>query len=312
MKLIENFRIAPYSRIIWASEEGRQNWEPRINAAQQVYHKLETLTVHEGVRGAYTTHVNAEQLVDFSRQQARYGLVFIPLVRTGIYSGFAHAHPPVVEGKPWNYYGVVGKPENAYAFAEGDRTGNHDLMGETLGYPACCRKFFNEVWMAGYVDPVWQAANNTPAENIGRRDSNSIYLETYYPEVLSVLRYIGVRLSPQIPCSSTCAASKKTAEQWMGVAESYGFKQEVDDMMELLSWPMEWSVLHGIAEIKTPLFRVSTNSVPSLEKYKVQFAGKTFPDEAPPALTFPYRKPKVNKITESKVFKRAEEQINLD
>lgn len=312
MKLIEDFQIAPYSRIIWASEEGRKNWEPRIQAAAHAYHKLETLTVLDGVRGAYTTHVEASHLVEFSRQQARLGLVFIPLVRTGVYSGFAHAHPPVVEGKPWNYYGVVGKLENAAAFAEGDRTGNHDLIGETLGYPACCRKFFNEVWMSGYVDPVWQAAENTPEEFMGRKEPNLIYLDKYYPEVLSVLRYIGVRLSPQIPCSATCEASKKTADQWMAVAEAHGFKNEVDDMLELLSWPMEWSVLHGIAEIKTPLFRVSTNSTPSLEKYTVQFAGTTYPEEAPPALTFPYRKPKVNKITESKIFKRAEEQIKTD
>lgn len=312
MKLIEDFKIAPYARMIWASEEAKAKWEPRIEAAKQAYHKLETLTVLDGVRGAYTTHVNAEDLDTFSKQQARNGLVFIPLIRTGLYEGFAHSHPPVVDGKPWNYYGVVGRPENAFAFAEGDMTGNHDLMGETLGYPACCRTFFNEVWMSGYVDPVWQAAENTPEENMGRRDSHNIYLENYYPEVISALRYIGVRLSPQIPCSVTCEASKKTAQQWMAVAEAHGFKQEVDDMLEILSWPMEWSVLHGIAEIKTPLFRVSTNSTPSLEKYTVQFAGTTFPDEAPPALTFPYRKPKVNKITESKIFRRAEEQIKVD
>ena len=30
--------------------------------------------------------------------------------------------------------------------------------------------------------------------------------------------------------------------------------------MEILSWPVEWSVLHGIAEIKTPIFRVISRS----------------------------------------------------
>lgn len=309
MKLIKNLRINPYARIIWGNEAAKEKWEPRIAAANNAYHKLERLTVVAGVRGAYTTHIRAENLTAFTDDCARQGLVYLPLVRTADYQGFAHAHPPVEEGKPWSYYGVVGKPENAFAFAEGDRTGNHDLMGETLGYPACCRKFFSTVWMAGYVDPVWQAADNSTPESIGRRTSHEIYLDNYYPEVISALRYIGVRLSPQIPCSATCEASKQTAEAWMDVGRFYGMEQEMDDMLEILSWPMEWSVLHGVAEIKTPLFKVSTNSCASLEKYTVQFAGTTYPEEGPPALTFPYRKPTGKKITEHKSFKRAEEEV---
>jgi hypothetical protein len=166
--------------------------------------------------------------------------------------------------------------------------------------------------MKGYVDPVWQAALATDEKNMSKKTEREIHLDNYHPEVISALRYIGVRLSPQIPCSATCEASKKTAEDWMSVGRFYGMQQEMEDMLEILSWPMEWSVLHGIAEIKTPLFKVSTNSMATLEKYTVRFNGTKYPEGAPAGLTFPYRKPTVNKITEHKIFKRAEQDIPLD
>ena len=50
-------------------------------------------------------------------------------------------------------------------------------------------------------------------------------------------------------------------------------------MEALLSMPMSWNVLHGVAEIRTPIFWVITGSVPAAEKYSVWVKGEFIPKE---------------------------------
>ncbi|QWK20802.1 hypothetical protein [Thermus antranikianii] len=117
-----------------------------------------------------------------------------------------------------------------------------------------------------------------------------LHLKGHYPEVLPVLRYIGVRLVPHIPHSLRCEASRRMAQDWMALAREEGLGEEVDWAYEMLGWAMEWSVLHGIAEVRTPYFKVATNSIASKEKWTVRLEGNV-PEDAPRGLSYPYRAP---------------------
>ncbi len=312
--MVINRRLNPYpfARVLWVTEEAREYWLPKIEAAANAFHRLESLTVFSGVRRVYTTHFTPEQLVEGSKELARLGLVFLPLHRVGTYTGFAHYHPPVEQGKPWTYYGVVGKLEDARAFAQATEEGDHVTMGTLLGYPSCCTATFQKVWTSGYIDPIWQAAEISYLEEPERfevydPDSRFVRLSPI-PESLPVLRYIGIRLVPNIPHSLTCRASVEFASQIREVAKEeglyYGALEYAD---EILRWHIEWSVLHGIAEIKTPVFKVSTNSVPTYQKYVVQLVGEIPPEEVKHSVTglsFPYIPSKVRKLTEHPAFLR--------
>jgi hypothetical protein len=58
--------------------------------------------------------------------------------------------------------------------------------------------------------------------------------------------------------------------------------------MELLDWPVEWSALHGIAEIRTPVVKIATRTDPTPERYVVRWMGKSFPADGARGLMFPY------------------------
>jgi len=72
----------------------------------------------------------------------------------------------------------------------------------------------------------------------------------------------------------------------------------------MLSWPMEWNALHGIAEIKTPILTICarTDWTPTLAV--VPKEGTSYPDEGATGLRFPYRVVK-DKVTKAPAFKRS-------
>ena len=71
----------------------------------------------------------------------------------------------------------------------------------------------------------------------------------------------------------------------------------------MLSWPTEWSALHGIAEIVTPVLRVSTNTDLTGDKVVVQRQGTTYPAEGASGLRFPFQRRDVVRLTSGRSFR---------
>ena len=60
----------------------------------------------------------------------------------------------------------------------------------------------------------------------------------------------------------------------------------MDWIEEILSWPASWSALHGIAEVKTPVLKVSTRTDATAHEFVVRRHGRGMPAEAAPAWSF--------------------------
>lgn len=288
MRLL-SFQLPPSARIQFVSQKALDVWEPKINKASSCFSGLELLTVQHGIRACTTAHISNADLPYAIQRYAEKGLIYVPIRAVGVYSGFAHTHPPVLEGQPWNWFGVVAKkPEDAHAWRTAHEKGDHETMGTLLGYPKCCRDFFNNVWGAGYIDPIWQQAENCDSNLKKNQRSQFIRLNNNTPwESSSMLRYIGTRITPHIPCSHDCKSTLDFARQWIELGE----KLQVDgleELKEILQLPIEWNASHGIAYITTPVFKIETNSVPCDSPYIVQREGTFFPKESAKGLTFPF------------------------
>jgi len=288
------FDMPPFARIQYVTAGVKNEWEPRVARAAKAYYDLELLTVKHGVRACTTRHVSPQNLEYDLQNFARHGLVWLPIQRVGSYQGFAHKHPPVQEGRPWAWYGVVARTmEDALKFVEASTTKfDHDVLGQLLGYPDCCRKFFNEVWGAGYIDPIWQQAGGDLEHMIQHEVTEGQEMVHFSSSVshltVSMLRYIGVRIVPHIPCSVGCKHSEHIAQAWFEVGE----KEEVEglrDLVALLTLPTEWDCLRGIAVVSTPLFKIQTNSMTTTKRYIVRKDGEWYPEEAPSGLKFPWQ-----------------------
>jgi hypothetical protein len=58
-----------------------------------------------------------------------------------------------------------------------------------------------------------------------------------------------------------------------------------------MQWPVEWSALHGIAEIKTPIVKLSTRTDATPEKLILRYHGERYPQEGAHGVRFPYAVP---------------------
>ena len=249
MNLVKGIDLAPFARVQWKDAESRKEWEPVVKLATQAYNRAELETVRQGWRRCTTQHFNPSTMTEDIKRLK--GLAFLPIRRVGVYQGFAHKHPAVEEGKPWSYFGAVGKTiEDAWDFVEANHLGDHKRIGDLLGYPKCCQEFFSTVWMDGFIDPVWQAAERTEGAKIA---GNTIGISSSMS--FDGLRYVGIRMVPHLPCSFSCEGSQEMAEKW-------ALLDGMDTTARLLNLPITWSCLNGIAIVETPFFRISTNSNP--------------------------------------------------
>jgi hypothetical protein len=297
-----NFQLPDFTRVIWVSDLARNLWEPRFTKITNAWLEIEWCSVVEAVRECCLTSLAPEELVAYSGKLAKYGLCALPLQMEGIsdYS-YSSTSLPVEPGKPFLFRTVVGKPESVWQFQEAFSTNNNLLIGKLLGFPECCQKFFQQVWVEqSHLDTTWQMAVNTisPMENAREIEVKG----SPYSNIL--WRWVGIRSVPHLPCSFDCQHTASFGEKLMAVGCSIGYIEEMQWLLEILNWSVEWSALHGIAEIKTPLLKVSTRTDATPYKYVVRRPGETAPLEGARGLGFPYETPSKLLFTSSPAFRR--------
>jgi hypothetical protein len=94
----------------------------------------------------------------------------------------------------------------------------------------------------------------------------------------------GVRPMWHMPCSIRCKESNKLAKEYL----KFWPQEEKEWLKEIFSWPVEWSSLHGAAEIRTPVCKIITDTDPESTEHVIQFAGQRIPKEAATGNRFPY------------------------
>ncbi len=284
-----DFELPEFTRHSWVSDAAGQVWEPRLKRIVHAWLELEWRSVGAGLRRCGVTLVSAVDLVDRAGDWARHGLSGVPLEICGQSPGFAE---PVV------YRVAVGAAESVRAFRDAWDGGDDQEMGRLLGYPACCVEFSRSVSEEeGLTDTTWPMAVATLMPQEGTR-----CLEVAGPPETNLLwRWMGVRAVPHLPCRFDCAATVEVGRTFVAAGRDAGFGEEMHWLLEILSWPVEWSALHGIAEIKTPVLKVSACTDATATKYTVRRHGVAYPAEGAQGLKFPYRMPRVE-MTEARGF----------
>lgn len=271
MELFKSIDIFPFTRVIYNSPEAQKEWSPKIYDAASLHHRAEFEMVRMGYRRAATMHISPRTYDKDIEMIMQNNLVWLPIQCTKNYSGFSHKHYPANPGDPnTSVYGVLARTlEDAETFRRASRNPvDHDVIGELLGFPKCCRDFFNEVWAAGYYDPVWQAAERTKGAQ--KVSDTHIILKEVYPSAVHSLRYAGPRITSHLSCSFSCEESNKVGQKWIECMEKID-RKGLHNMLEILNLPWRWSVYRGIAIVTTPYFRIITNSMPTIKEYVIEY-----------------------------------------
>jgi hypothetical protein len=293
-----NFQMPPFTRIAFASKEAKTEWAKKMHEAKFVFDTLEQLSVRKGLRSCTTTHISDKNLEQRAKELEEQGLYFTPIRKVNAYGGFAITHAEFNPNHEWGWFGSLSSSQqDSERWARAYHDFDHETMGTLLGYPECCRKFFLENWTKGYIDPVWQQAHNT--HHSSRRDitNETIYLNNADNwQSNQLLKYISIRLVPHISCSMDCKHTHEQATKWAELyIDEYGYDKNMQTVQELLSMPIEWSALHGMSYIVTPIFKIESNSVTCHPKYTVQLNGKHYPEESATGLHFPFLNPLMKK-----------------
>lgn len=281
-----DFTLPDFTRIIWANDGARKTWQPILERITRVWLEIEWLSVIEGVRSCSLTSVTPEQLVEKGGQWAEHGLNNLPLAIQGISNYSYSSTPTAVEpGNPFAFRIVVGKPHHVIEFKRAWDAGDDKSIGKLLGYPDCCMDFYREGWVQhGLVDTTWPMAT----EDLTLSGAHTSVKVSGPPEANILWRWMGTRAVPHLPCSFRCDATVEFGRKMIQVGRKAGYATEMDRLMEILSWPVEWSALHGIAVIKTPILKVSTRTDATPCEYVVRREGDAYPSEGASGLNFPY------------------------
>lgn len=297
------FRLPDFTRLSWVSDPARGVWEPRIQRIGAAWSAIEWHSILAGLRRCALASASPNELVTLAGDLAAHGLAALPVDVHGAPAGYASSTLEPKHGQPFVYRVAMGEPGQIATLKQAMEAGDDRTIGRMLGYPDCCRVFFKHTWVdLAMVDTTWpMAAASIDGEPRARR----VEISHANPIHANILwRWMGVRAVPHLPCSFECPATVQFGEQLVAVGRAAGFGDEMDWLEEILAWPVEWSALHGIAEIKTPVLKVSSRTDATAHRFTVQKRGRRYPDEGATGLHFPYRPPGKRKVLMSAAFKR--------
>lgn len=269
MELIKGLDIHPFVKIYWKRKNDRVL--SLIQRASRIYWLTEYETVKRKLRKVCTYHIRPQGFEDEVERITNDGMFWIPILKSKTYEGFSHKHFLTDKTDPnRTAYGALSyKLGYAQEFKKASQGKcDHRVLAEFLGYPKCCSQFFSNVWKQGFYDPIWQAAENT--EGI-RRKGNVIELRTNGYANAS-MRYFGLRIVPQLTCSFRCKESEKQGKMFFGVMKDLD-RKVAEFLLNYLKSKMNWSVLHGIAQVEAEDFLGIANSMPTGEKFTVIIKG---------------------------------------
>jgi Methyltransferase domain len=296
------FRLPDFTRVSWTSDESRATWEPRLHRIGRAWAEVEWRSVVAGVRPCSLTRFEPDELPGRTSTYGRHNLSVTALALEGASdSSYSSTPKPREPGKPYVVAAAVGRIDDVVELSDAWHESDHDAIGELLGYPPCCRAFFRRVWVEGsHVDTTWAMAVNTVAPANGAQA-----LDVGGPAPANILwRWACVRAVPHLPCAFDCAATAERGALLRHVGVEAGFADEMAWIEEILSWPVEWTALHGIAEVKTPILKVVTRTDATASRYVVRRAGSGWPHEGATGLRFPFEVPERALVSDSAGFQR--------
>lgn len=283
MELLENFELDGFMRMVWLNQRAKESWSPVISSANALVHAMEVESVIRNQRPCAWVTVDEKAYPQYRANWESKGLKSLVLRKVGQFQGFANKFIPPRPNETGMFCCIVSKSvDDLAAFKDAASRADDFTQGTLLGYGECCARFFVDIWLKGYHDPIWQAALNSQIIN-----QTPYYMRIKsHPLSNSMLRFAGVRAGFHIPCSFSCQETIKISEERFALAREFD-SELVEKMESLLRMPMSWDCYHGIAMIRTPIFYLIVPSCASVSRYVVEVEGDYIPPEAERGLVYP-------------------------
>jgi len=307
--------LPDWTRVQWTSIENRIKYEPIITAINNAWKQIERMSVVHDIRPSALDIIPSEDLLRLTEEYKQHGVLVVPLAKEGKSKTYSSTTKPYTSGQ-YNVRVVFTKSEKMaeewFNIWQAEPSIRDREAGRLLGYPTCCTNHFMKYWVdQGFVDTTWTMA----ADSLQLTDNNhTIHIKADTPPEANIMwRWQGVRLASHLPCSFDCKATEELGIKMAELGRQLGYSKEINWIYEFLSWPVEWSALHGIAEIRTPINKISARTDMTPWKYTVQKYAHEYPIDGMSGITYPYnqKKIKTKPITKTLSFAKSLEDTSV-
>ncbi|MCX8008246.1 MAG: DUF483 domain-containing protein [Patescibacteria group bacterium] len=286
-----NFVLPDWTRVIWSSARAKEVWEPRIQKISNAFLEIEKQLVFSGKKMSTLSFISKENY-EYACKHIPSPYILHILEETYISNSYSNSTHGNILHHPKNGYRIVyTSPEHIEDWNDAWKRNDNEKVGLLLNYPKCCIKFFQKYWVEErFVDTTYPMSLNGTE---GPKECNIL------------LRWIGVRAVSHLPCSFSCDETYKIGRENIEFGRQLGYNEEMDWLEEMLLWPVQWSALHGIAEIKTPILKISTRTDATGDLVVVDKIGYSYPEEGAVGNKFPYVVKNKKPLTKSNSFRRS-------
>ncbi len=289
-------------RVSWVSAAARAAWEDRLTGIAATVADLSWQSVAHGLRRC---SIESVAIADMAAALARWQEYGLTAQSIGI-EFFAEQPYFCRRGGGADEVArvrfVVGRAvEDVAACKSALACNDHRTVGDLLGYPSCCAQAYaHAAGSQSDADPIWRMAIATVPADLGRQD-----VEPNGPCQANVIcRPLGIHAVPHLPCSFACGATAELGRRFIVLGRRLGRAAEMDWLVDFLDMPMDWSSLHGIAQVRMPLLKMVAPTAPLAILYRVRRSGSNYPDEGGVGLSFPFKPHRGTPLTRSRGYRR--------
>lgn len=289
-----NYVLPDFTRIIWVSQEAKEIWASKISKISQSFLDIEKKSALLKKRIAYLHSMHGFHFLDeqmnIERNYEDISLIALSKIkRTEFYSNTQVSAD--ITDKNYDVRCVLIQNEYKKKFLDAWQNNDNKTIGKLLGYPSCCIDFFEKYWVEeNYIDTTYPMSLSG---TVGPKECNIL------------LRWLGIRAVSHLPCSFNCKETYNRAISNIDLGRSLGYNEEMSWLEEMLDWPVQWSALHGIAEIKTPILKISSRTDATSDLVTVNRSGYSYPNEGASGNSFPYINKAKKSITNTQSFSRS-------
>jgi len=206
----------------WPTTADRTAWGPVLERAREAWQQIELASVGR-LRTSALVVLEPHELAQASADCARQGLHLVILGQRPEGNYRAAVTLTAALAASWHKAWAAGPDD--------------DQVGQLLGFPQCCREFFAREWIARQSTDTTRAMATVE----GPWETNIL------------LRWLGVRLVPHLPCSATCEATIAQARAYLALGREV--EADVAAIEALLRLPVTYDADGPLAIVTTPHFR---------------------------------------------------------
>jgi hypothetical protein len=269
--------VAP-RRVSFAGPQASAIWAPRLQRLVETALSAEVALVRNGTLPATLIWAPYQDLGALLGRLDSIGLATAP-IRTAvgpIPSSPAEATPNFAE---LLNYGLLVARSPIEAASTRLAACDPAEIARWLNWPTCCADAWASHLHDCLTDPI--------AAMLSRPTSDAAP-----PFAHALLAGLGLGPVRHAPCSAGCRATAAAAQAFIASVAALGLTDEAGWLCSMSSWTIDISLVAGVAEVKTSLFRYAHLSNHLPHRFDLHLKGDTVPEGTPIGLASPFTAPR--------------------